>query len=101
MGYAKHDNTDVQCQIRDGVRTLPMILGQFREAEIGQMFEYTERWHPADDFHPELQHMICVADGQYRLANVLKTVAYILTGEGEIQKWKIKQHRSYDTSWVR
>jgi hypothetical protein len=36
-----------------------------------------------------------------RLAKVLKTVAWVLTGEGEIQRWQIKQHRHYSTEWIR
>ena len=101
MGYAPHSNTDVDNQIRAGLipPSYPMLLGSFVEAEHGNTFEYSERRWPDDNFHPEMPHMIYTAD-QTRLAKVLKTVAYVLTGEGEIQKWQIKGHRIYPTEWI-
>jgi hypothetical protein len=103
MGYAPHTNNDVQSQLSAGIMptVMPMVLGSFVEKEYGHTFEYAERRWPDDDFYPELPHVIYVGDGQSRLAKVLKTVAFVLTGEGEMQKWDIKQHREYDTAWVR
>ena len=101
MGYAPHTNTDVHHQALAGIIPTPdpMLLGSFVEAEYGHTFEYAERRWPDDDFHPEMPHIIYTAD-QTRLAKVLKTVAYVLTGEGEIQKWQIKNHRIYPTEWI-
>lgn len=102
MGYAPHTNSDVHHQARCGLTPTPypMLLGSFVEAEIGNTFEYAERrWHD-DHFYPELPHIIYVGNAQARLGKVLKTVAYILTGEGELQKWQIKGHRFYNTEWI-
>jgi len=103
MAYAPHTNTDVHHQLQMGIIPTPhpLILGCFTETEHGKLFEYAERRWPDDDFHPELPHVIYVVGGETRLANVLKTVAYVLTDEDELRKWNIKQHRNYDTSWVR
>jgi hypothetical protein len=102
MGFAPHSNTDVDHQARAGIipTTCPMLLGLFVETEYGNTFEYAERRWPDDDLHPEMPHIIYVGNGQPRLGKVLKTVAWILTGEGEIQKWQIKNHRIYKTEWI-
>lgn len=102
MGYAPHTNTDVHYKLLAGIipTPVPMILGSFVEADYGHTFEYAERRWPDDDLHPEMPHIIYVGDGQPRLAKVLKTVAWVLTGEGEIQKWQIKGHRIYPTEWI-
>jgi hypothetical protein len=103
MCYAPHTNDQVKHQIRLGnvPSELPIVFGSFVEKEYGHTFEYAERRWPDDTFYPELCHVIYVGDGQTRLAKVLKTVAFVLTGEGELQKWNIKQHRAYETEWVR
>lgn len=102
MGYALHTNSDVAIQLRAGSpNPLPVLLGQFVEKEFGHTFEYSERRWPDDEFHPDLCHVIYVGDGQTRLAKVLKTVAWVLTGEGELQRWQIKGHRPYATDWIR
>jgi hypothetical protein len=103
MSYAPHTNTDVQQQLRMGLipTPLPMLFGIFVEADYGHAFEYAERrWHD-DSVKPEFPHVIYVGQGEPRLALVKRTVAYVLTGEGEVQKWNIKQHREYPTDWVR
>jgi hypothetical protein len=103
MGFALHTNNDVQNQLRLGnvPSELPIVMGIFTEKEYGHLFEYAERRWPDDSFYPELCHIIYVAHNQARLAKVLKTVAFVLTGDGELQKWDIKQHRVYETQWVR
>jgi hypothetical protein len=103
MGFAPHTNNDVQHQMFMGIMPseLPIIMGRFVEREYGHSFEYAERRWPDDSFYPELCHIIYVGDNQARLAKVLKTVAFVLTGDGELQKWDIKQHRNYETDWVR
>lgn len=103
MGYAPHTNNDVQQQLSSGIvpTPLPLVFGSFVEKDYGHTFEYAERrWHD-DTFHPAFPHVIYVGNGEARLAKVLETVAWVLTGDGEIQKWHIKQHRHYDTAWVR
>ena len=103
MGYARHTNDDVLNQMTSGFipSTLPMVLGQFREKEFGNVFEYGERRWPDDDFHPDLPHVIFLDNGETRLAHVLKTVAYVLTGEEKLERWMITGKRDYDTTWVR
>lgn len=108
MGYAPHSNGDVKQQLyvlraqgSTAPTALPLILGEFTEAEFGKRFEYAERRWFDDDMQPDFPHIVYVGDGQARLAKVLKTVAYVLTGEGEVQKWTIKMHRQFDTAWVR
>jgi len=73
----------------------PMILGQFREAEFGHTFEYAERRWPCDDIEPALPHVVYVGHGETRLAKVLKTVAFVLVDEGQIERWQIRAHRAY------
>ena len=113
MAFARHTNTDVRNDLIMGKTVLPLILGQFEEKDIGNPFEYSERrWH-TDEFAPEFPHVIYVSGrGKWaescetRLAKVLKTVAYIVVNEDEngepiVEKWYIKNHKEYDTSWVR
>ena len=100
MGYAPHTNTD----IRDGA-VLPLILGSFIEADYGHTFEYAIRPDEGIDFAPDCPHIVYVAD-RIRYARVLKTVAYIAVdedddGEPVLQKWQLKNHRQYQTEWVR
>lgn len=102
MGYAPHTNTEVAHQLHFKVENpLPIIFGSFVEKEFGHTFEYSERRWPDDEFYPELCHVVYVGDGQTRLAKVLKKVAWVLTGDGELQRWHIKQHRHYSTDWIR
>ncbi len=108
MALAPHTNTDVHNQLRAGVvpTTLPLIFGSFVEKDHGMTFEYAERRHPDDSFAPEMPHIIYVGCNQeVRLAKVLKTVAYVVVDENEngpvIEKWNIRNHREYNTSWVR
>ena len=106
MAFSFHTNEDVRRELRDGVipTKLPMLLGQFREKEHGHLFEYAERRWFSDEVQPDFPHIIYVgptSGEETRLAKVLKTVAYVLTGEGEIEKWEIKNHHKYDTQWVR
>lgn len=105
MAFAPHTNTDCQNQRREGIRDLPLLLGQFRDCDTNVLFEYTERRHPDDSFAPEYQHQIYLIDGSTRLAKVLKTVAYIVNAETDhglpiVDKWRIKQHAQYLTDWV-
>ena len=103
MGFAPHTNNDVQQQLSNGIvpTPLPLVFGSFVEKDYGHTFEYAERRWPDDSFYPELCHIIYVGDNQARLAKVLKTVAFVLAGDRELQKWDIKQHRNYETDWVR
>lgn len=101
MGYAPHTNSDVATQYRAGSpNPLPILLGQFVEKEFGHSFEYSTRQWEDETFMPELCHMIYVGNGERRLARVMKTVAHVLTGDGELQRWHIKQHKTYSTDWI-
>lgn len=97
MGYANYTNSDVKRQIEMGIvpSQLPVLLGSFEEIEYSHYFQYAERRWPDDNYHPELPHIVYVGDGQPRLAKVLKTVAYILCNDGDLQKWSIKKHINY------
>ena len=109
MAYAPHCNDHVLQQLRCGVvpTVLPLIFGRFDCAEYSSTFEYAERRHPDDNFAPEFPHMVYVGPNgeETRLAKVLKTVAYVVVDEDDlgpvIEKWQIKQHKIYETSWVR
>lgn len=110
MAYAPHNNDHVLYQLQCGQMPteLPLILGQFREAEYGVTFGFAERRWPDDEFSPDMPHVIYVGDGsvETRLAKVLKTVAYVVVdedadGQPVVEKWAIKQHRAYNTEWVR
>lgn len=107
MAYAPHSNDAVLHQLRCGITptTDPLVFGSFYEKDTGNGFEYAERRHPDDSFAPEMPHIIYLNHGATRLAKVLKTVAFVVVDEDEngpvIEKWQIKQHRHYDTSWVR
>jgi len=99
MAYAPHTNSDV-----NNGADLPLLLGSFRGADFGAYFEYAVR--PADgiEFAPDLPHIVYTIDG-YRYAKVLKTVAWVaahVQGQDDpvLQKWAIKEHRVYDTTWV-
>ena len=100
MGYAPHCNTDVHNRLALGDTSLPIVFGSFIEKEYGHKFEYAERRWPNDDDHPELPHVIYVGDSQARLAKVLKTVAFVWCGNGEIQRWEIKSLKTYETQWI-
>jgi hypothetical protein len=103
VSYASHTNNDVHHQMLAGQEPtkLPLLLGQFVEADYGHTFEYAERRWPDAGFETGFPHIVYVGNGQTRLAKVMRTVVHVVTGEGEIQKWKIKQHREYPTDWVR
>lgn len=109
MAYARHTNTDVLHALRCGnYAGPPLLLGCFMEADRGNYFEYAVR--PADtfapaDFAPDCPHIVYMNDS-YRFARVLKTVAYICVDEDEdgepvYEKWQLKDHHYYDTTWVR
>jgi hypothetical protein len=101
MGYARHTNSDVKVQLQSKIANpLPVLLGSFVEKEFGHTFEYSPRhWHD-ETFRHELPHVVYVGDGMTRLAHVKERIAYVLTGEGELQRWRIKQHKHYVTDWI-
>ena len=70
------------------------LLGSFVEAEFGHTFEYRVR-QDKTNYRPDLPHLIYVGDNQTRFANVLKTVAYVLCDEDDVQKWAIRRHREF------
>ncbi len=109
MAYAPHNNDNVHYQLKCGQMPsdLPLILGQFRNAEHSVTFEFAERRWPDDTFASDMPHVIYVGpDAEPRLAKVLKTVAFVVVdedadGQPVIEKWAIKQHCAYNTEWVR
>lgn len=113
MAYASHTNTDVLHALRCGnYAGPPLLLGCFKEASEGNYFEYAVRPNDNTNFAPDCPHVVYFTplkpgmDQGYRYARILKTVAYICvdeTPEGEpvYEKWSIKDHHYYDTTWVR
>ena len=73
------------------------IKGQFREADYGQTFEYSEF---DETPFPGFDQQIWVACGEFRWAKVLKTVAHVVVDEGfggvpVVRKWHIRGHQNY------
>lgn len=108
MGYALHTNTDVRNAFLTNQPPMPLVLGCFTEADEGHQFEYAvrlnERSFAPADFAADCPHIVFMNES-YRFAKVLKTVAWICVDEDEdgqpvYEKWHLKQHRNYDTSWV-
>lgn len=103
---APHSNSDVRSALLVGNPSPPpLLLGCFREAEQNRYFEYAIRPDEGIDFAPDCPHIVYVLDG-FRYAKVLKTVAWIAVGENDdgspvLEKWAIREHRHYDTEWVR
>lgn len=107
MGYALHTNTDVRHAFLCGKPPMPLLLGTFTEADHGHGFEYAVR--PANSFAPadfaaDCPHIVYMNDS-YRFAKVLKTVAFVCVDETEdgqpvYEKWQLKGHHTYDTTWV-
>lgn len=78
--------------------------GAFIEKSVGNLFEYT-----ADSDSSEFPHRVWVADDRniipglesgWRYGLVKKTVAYLVVDEDEygkpvIEKWSIKNHKTY------
>ena len=76
------------------------VLGEFVEKDFANYFHYSENNHCFLDFHKDYPHIVWVGDGQYRYAEVKKTVAYIVTDEDEcglpvVEKWFIKNRKEY------
>jgi hypothetical protein len=110
MAFAPHTNTDVH-NSKNYTKQFPLILGSFVEKESGNLFEYAIRPDEGIDFAPDCMHIVYVTpkvdgvDHGFRYARVIKTVAWIAVdedanGDPVYEKWDIKQHRFYDTSWV-
>lgn len=94
MAYAPYPND------RRNLDTDPRILGGFVEKDFENFFEFTDlNGHPSP--FPGYEHRVFVGDqGQTRFARVLKTVAYIVTDEGDdgspiTEKWNIRNYREY------
>ena len=81
------------------------IIGQFREADTGNLFEYSE--NRTGQF-PEYPHLVWVTtpregiDSGFRFARVLKTRVYIAVDEDDNgaveEKWLTRGHRTYGAS---
>jgi len=87
------------------------IIGSFNLKDSGELFEYSEAkeedWVAYADYGLKDQyvHRVWVTrpwhmDRGFRMAKVLKTVAYILLDEDRdgnpvIEKWEIKKHNVY------
>ncbi len=103
MAYAPHNNQDFAYG-----KNVPLLVGQFVEADRGHLFEYAER--PAglaEGFAPDAQHMVYVGAGNtFRFARVLKTVAHVIVdvandGQPVWERWALKRHEAYQTDWAR
>ena len=110
MAFAPHTNTDVH-NSKNYTKQFPLLLGSFFEKESNILFEYAVRPDEGIDFAEDCPHIVYVTskidgvDHGFRYAKVLKTVAWIAVDEDAdgnpvYEKWDIKQHRLYDTSWV-
>ena len=101
MTFAAHTND------RRHIGFDPIILGQFREADNGNTFEFGCRWSaPSDEFcasdwlgMDDFPHVIYTTGGR-RYANVKKTVAYIVIDEDDcgnpvVEKWSLRGHKEY------
>lgn len=101
MSFAPHTND------RRHIGYDPIVLGQFREADTGNTFEFADRHSaPSDDFCAnawadmcEFPHVVYTGT-QRRYARVLKTVAHIVVDEDEFgrpvtEKWELRGHRAY------
>lgn len=90
MAYAP---TSTYFDIGDG-----SILGRFIEKDYGHTFEFSQG---TDDVFPGYPHKlwICGTKEYYRHALIKKTVAYVVTDEGDgkgiVKKWSIKNHTLY------
>lgn len=79
----------------------PQILGEFREAEYKNWFNYACR--DSDDdvaFAPEFPHLIFLENGETRFARIVKTRAYVVVDEGAdgapvTETWIIQNHNRY------
>lgn len=110
MAFAPHTNTDVH-NSKNYTKQFPLLLGSFVEKEKRNIFEYAVRPDEGIDFAPDCPHIVYVTnvidgiDMGYRYAKVLKTVAWVVVDVDDnddpiYDKWEIKDHRFYDTSWV-
>lgn len=99
MAFAPHTND------RRNIDVDPVILGQFREKDSDNLFEFAQRRPGVDHgaFAPGFPHLIYVGqNGETRVGRVLKTVAYVVVdedsrGDPVIEKWQVKprSHREY------
>ncbi len=77
------------------------ILGSFVEKDHDNLFEFSVNDEPEYFVSREnFPHKVWVAENTWRYARVLKTVAYVITDEGSdgypvVEKWFIKDHRTY------
>jgi len=98
MSYAPHTND------RRNPEVDPIIQGAFREVDHGGLFEFAIRMpQHFGTWAGGFNQIVYVGTGGYRLARVLKTVAYIVVdedvdGQPVTEKWFIKDHRAYDIS---
>lgn len=74
------------------------VSGFFRHSETNASFEYYNNEQPADPAYPHIVYVGPYAE-ETRAAIVKKTVAYVVVDETDdglvVEKWPIKQHRSY------
>ena len=73
------------------------ILGSFTEKEYSKHFEFSTN-NEAE--YPEYPHKVWVTtpwemDSGWRFAKVLKTRAYVLTGDDVVEKWYHKKYTEY------
>ena len=101
MAFAPHTND------RRHIGFDPIVLGQFREFDTDNTFEYGDRHSaPCCDFcsygwadMADFPHVVFTTDGK-RYARVLKSVAYVVVDENEfgqpvVEKWSTRGHREY------
>lgn len=72
-------------------------IGSFIEKEFKHEFTYRstkDEWAIAQGYEHELD---VSTSGEIRFANVKKTVAYVLSGEGVEQKWLLSKNTVFKT----
>jgi len=100
MSYAPHTND------RRNPEVDPIVQGAFREVDNGGLFEFAGRMpHHFGTWAEGFDQIVYVGQDAYRLARVLKTVAYIVVdedadGQPVTEKWAIKNHRAYDLTGI-
>ena len=98
MGFAP---VSVCFDIGDG-----SLLGSFVEKDHKNIFEFSAN-NDNDPWSAAFPHKIWLNhDETFRYGTVKKTVAYVVIDEDDfgkpvIEKWKIKDHRTYDRSTLR
>jgi hypothetical protein len=70
-------------------------IGNFIEKDFGNNFEYSINETGEYPLYPHIVWVGSIGDQGFRFAEVKKTVAYVLTGDNGVEKWKLKRNDTY------